>query len=203
LITRRCNRHRAADGAEQRSNNQSKDQNQTKPTGTEQGCGETRRSSSDGPAQNPPTCHTDEQRDYARDRKYGHRRKESRSPLFAGGPRPLREGLAFDHLQYCVQSSFDTSSEIAFAEPRHDDFLDDTVRDGVRQNAFKAVADFNAELSILLGDEEDRAVVESLLTDFPRFGDSNAEIFQRITFETWNSKYRDLMPGFLFESRKA
>jgi hypothetical protein len=123
--------------------------------------------------------------------------------LFAGGPRPLREGLAFDHLQYCVQSSFDTSSEIAFAEPRHDDFLDDTVRDGVRQNAFKAVADFNAELSILLGDEEDRAVVESLLADFPRFGDSNAEIFQRITFETWNSKYRDLMPGFLFESRKA
>ena len=131
------------------------------------------------------------------------RGREPRSPLSAGGPRPLRKGLAFDHLQYGVQSRFDSSREIPCAKPRHDDFLDDTVRDGVRQNSFKAVANFNAELSILLCDEKDRAVVEALLADFPRFGDSNAEIFQRVTFETRNRKYGDLMPGFLLESRQA
>ena len=59
-------------------------------------------------------------------------------------------------------------------EQRRDGLGNDAVRGDVGQHALQAVADLDANLLVVLCDQQQRAVVLALLSDLPRLGDANA-----------------------------
>ena len=60
------------------------------------------------------------------------------------------------------------------AEQRRDRLGDDAPRRRVGQHAFEAVADLDAQLAVVLGDDQQRAVVLALAADLPRLGHADA-----------------------------
>ena len=70
--------------------------------------------------------------------------------------------------------------ELTLLEVRRDRFADDPARRHVGQHALEAVADFDAHALVVLGDEEDRAVVLALLTDLPGLGDAQRVLLDRL-----------------------
>ena len=73
----------------------------------------------------------------------------------------------------------DAGGELALREQRRDGLADDAPRRDVGEHAFEAVADFDAHALVVLGDDEDRAVVLALLADLPRVGDADAVVVDR------------------------
>ncbi len=64
------------------------------------------------------------------------------------------------------------AGKIAAREFRRDDLVDDAPGGDVGQRAFEAVADLDAQLAVVLGDDEqDRAVVDLLAPDLPGLRD--------------------------------
>ena len=98
-----------------------------------------------------------------------------------------------------VNARFDAAGKISFAKARDNHFVDDSTCDRVRQNAFEAVADFDAELAVVLRDYEDGAVVELFLADLPALRDADAEAFDIFALQAWQREHGDLMAGLGFE----
>jgi hypothetical protein len=71
-----------------------------------------------------------------------------------------RQRLAVDHADHPLDALVDAAREVAAPEPRHDDVLDDAVRDRVGHRAFEAVADLDPQRAIVLRDDEHRPVVD-------------------------------------------
>src|SRR5208337_4846437 len=87
-------------------------------------------------------------------------------------PRRRRgQRLAVDHPDDAVYACGNPAGKIPAPEFRRDDFVDDAFGGGVVERAFKAVADFDAKLAVVLGDDEDRTVVDLLAPDLPCFRD--------------------------------
>ena len=84
------------------------------------------------------------------------------------------------------------AGEIAGLEFRRDDFVDDAPRGGVGERAFEAVADLDAQMAVVLGDDEQRAVVDLLAPDLPGFGDADRELLDGLLARRRHDQHRDL-----------
>ena len=84
----------------------------------------------------------------------------------SGSPLPTTPMIAID-------AGVDAGRELVLPEQRRDRLGDDPPRRRVGQHAFESVADLDAQLAVVLGDHEQRAVVLALAADLPRFGDAN------------------------------
>ena len=78
------------------------------------------------------------------------------------------------------------------AEFRRDDLVDDAPRGDVGQRAFQAVADLDAQLAVVLGDHQQRAVVDLLAPDLPGLGDADRELLDRLGLRGRHDQHRDL-----------
>src|SRR5690349_6550403 len=75
--------------------------------------------------------------------------------------------LAFHHAHDAIGPRADAAVEVALLEARHDVVLDDPLSDRVGKDALEAVADFYMELAVVLGDDEEDAVVDALAAELP------------------------------------
>lgn len=90
--------------------------------------------------------------------------------------------------------------EIAGFESGRDLFLDDAIGDGIGDDAFETVSDFNAHFAILDEDEEDEAVVFIFLADAPGAEGLDGEIFEGgVGGEFGKDSHDDLAGGGFFE----
>ena len=62
----------------------------------------------------------------------------------------------------------------------------------VGERAFEAVLHFDAQRAIVLGDDQDRAVVDSLAADLPGFGEPHAELRDVFGLGRRQDQHRDL-----------
>src|SRR5690348_898183 len=87
----------------------------------------------------------------------------------------LRRGqsLAFDRLHQRIDARRDPAVEIAHAEAWRDHFALDSLRDGVGDRAFEAVADFDPQPAVSFRHQEDHAVVDSRAAYLPGVGDAD------------------------------
>src|SRR5205823_2466272 len=86
----------------------------------------------------------------------------------------------------------EAAGEIAGLELRRDVFVDDTLGGSVGQRAFEAIADLDPQAAIVLGDDEQRAVVDLLAADLPGFCDPERELLDRLAVRRRYDQHRDL-----------
>ena len=79
-----------------------------------------------------------------------------------------------------VDAGIDAAVEIAAAKARNDDVFDDAIGDGVRQHAFQTVPDFDAQLAIVLRDQQQRAVVDAFAAELPLLDDAHGILLDRL-----------------------
>ena len=70
----------------------------------------------------------------------------------------------------------DAAGEIAALEFRRDVLVDDALGGDVGQRAFEAIADLDAQMPVVLGDDQQRAVVDLLAADLPGLRDPDREL---------------------------
>ena len=97
----------------------------------------------------------------------------------AGARFAAQRGARADDRDDPVDAGIDPLGELALLEQRRHGLGDDPMRGHVGQHAFEAVADLDAHLPVVLGDQEDRAVVLALVPDLPRVGDADRIRFDR------------------------
>jgi hypothetical protein len=88
----------------------------------------------------------------------------------------LRQLLAIDDPHHLSTPAANAAAEIAGLELWRDVLVDDALGGGVGERAFEAVADLDAQAAIVLGDDEQRAVVDLLAADLPGFRDTQREL---------------------------
>ena len=103
-----------------------------------------------------------------------------------------RQLLAVDDPDHPVDARRDAAGEIAALEFRRDVLVDDALGGGVGQRAFEAVADLDAQAAVVLGDDEQRAVVDLLAADLPGFRDPERELLDRLGVRRRHDQHRDL-----------
>ena len=86
-------------------------------------------------------------------------------------PWQARQRLAVDHPDDPVDTGGNSTGKIPVLEFRRDDLVDDALGGDVVERAFEPVADLDAELAVILGDNEKRAVIDLLAPDLPGLRD--------------------------------
>jgi hypothetical protein len=99
-----------------------------------------------------------------------------------------------DHFLNGVNTGDYSARVILSPETRHDVIPNDAIRNGIGQNTFQTVANFEPKLTVFDGDQQDDAVIETFLADLPVFRDANAETFDVLAIERGNRQNCDLMP---------
>ena len=69
-------------------------------------------------------------------------------------------------------------------------------------DALEAVADLDAQLAVVLGDDEQRAVVLALAADLPRVGDADRVRLDRLGLRRRHDQHRELVAGLLLPRRE-
>ena len=85
-----------------------------------------------------------------------------------------------------------SAGEIAGPEFRRDDLVDDALGGDVGERAFEAVADLDAQLAVVLGDDQQRAVVDLLAPDLPGLRDPDRILLDRLGLGGRHDQHRDL-----------
>ena len=71
-------------------------------------------------------------------------------------------------------------------------FVDDALGGDVGERAFEAVADLDAKLAVVLGDDQQRAVVDLLAPDLPGFRDPDRILLDGLGLRRRHDQHRDL-----------
>ena len=85
-----------------------------------------------------------------------------------------RQWFAVDQFGQGIGRVVNATVEIAGAEFRRDVFADDACAGDIRNRALKAAADFDAHAMVVLGDNQDHAVVGALAPELPCVADADA-----------------------------
>src|SRR5258707_6400855 len=88
--------------------------------------------------------------------------------------------------------------EIAGLEFRRDVFVDNALGGGVGETAFQAVPDFDTQMTIVLGNDKERAVVDLLAPNLPGFRNPDRILLDGFRRSRQHDQHRDLaaFPGF-------
>src|SRR6266404_5054177 len=124
-----------------------------------------------GRAKQPPQYHTQDA-----GQKNGSEQGKARIDIvYPGETRLLRRGhrrrqfLTVDYPDDTIDAGGNAAGKIPAPESRRDYFVDDALGGGVVERAFKTVADLDAKLAVVLGDQQQRTVVDLLAPDLPGF----------------------------------
>src|SRR6185312_11651804 len=111
----------------------------------------------------------------------------------------LRQFLAVDDPDHPVGPGRDATSEIARLELRCDVLVDDALGGGIGQGTFEAIADLDAQAAVVLGDDEQRAVVNLLAADLPGLRDPERVLLDGLAVGRRYDQHRDLAAFSRFE----
>ena len=103
-----------------------------------------------------------------------------------------RQLLAVDHPDHAVDAGGNAAGKIAGLEFRRDVLVDDALGGGVGERALEPVADLDAKVTIVLGNDQQRAVVDLLAPDLPGFGDPDRELLDGFLIGGRHDQHRDL-----------
>jgi hypothetical protein len=96
-----------------------------------------------------------------------------------------------------VEPGLEPVRQPPLAEPRSDHVPDDRRGDGVGQGRLQPVAHLEPHLPVVQEDQEDHAVVEPLLADPPRLGETDGEVLEVLAFERPEDRHDDLVRAAL------
>ncbi|MGY4598431.1 hypothetical protein ACVWXL_006177 [Bradyrhizobium sp. GM22.5] len=106
--------------------------------------------------------------------------------------RGRRQRLAVDDADHAVDARRDAAGEIAAPEFRRDGFIDDAPRRDVGERALEAVTDLDAQMPVVLGHNEDGAVVDLLASDLPGLRDADRELLDGLRVRRRHDQDGDL-----------
>jgi hypothetical protein len=106
-----------------------------------------------------------------------------------------RQLFAVDDTDHAIDTRLDAGTELAGAEGGTDRLVDDAVRGEVGERALETATDLDAHPSILLRDEQDRAVIDALSTGLPGIGDADRILLDLLRLRGRHDEHRD--PGSL------
>ena len=122
-----------------------------------------------------------------------------RAAVAAGLPVVLgrRQRLAFDELHHLVEAGVDAAVEVALAEGGRDGLGNDALRDGIGQHALEAVADLDPQVAIVLGNDQQRAVIhllpiDRLAAELPRVRDPERVLLDVLGLGGRHDQHREL-----------
>ena len=75
---------------------------------------------------------------------------------------------------------------------RNDGLIDDAVGDGVRQRSLETGAHLDTHAPVILGDQQDDAVLDALAPELPCVGDPDAELLDFLGLGRGHDQHRDL-----------
>jgi len=107
-------------------------------------------------------------------------------------PRLWRGQLAVDHGDDAVDACGDSTGKVAAPEFRRNDFIDNAFGGDVVQRTLEPVADFDAKLAVVLGDDKERAVVDLLAPDLPGFRNPDRILLDGLGRRGRHDQHRDL-----------
>src|ERR1700753_2873931 len=97
-----------------------------------------------------------------------------------------RQRFAVDHLDNSIDARPDAAGEINALEFRHDELVDDALAGDIGQRAFEPIADLDAKLVVVLGDQQDRAVIDPLAPDLPGIRAADRILFDGLRVGCWD-----------------
>ena len=103
-----------------------------------------------------------------------------------------RQLLSIDQADHPVDAGRDATGEIAGLEFRRDVLIDDAVGNDIAQHALEPVADLDAQMPVILGDDEQRAIVDLLAPDLPGLGNADRELLDGFLARGRHDQDRDL-----------
>src|SRR5262249_42114463 len=103
-----------------------------------------------------------------------------------------RQRLALYQLHQRVAARRDAAVEIAPLEPRREDVAPRALRHRIRNGALEAAPHLDAQLTVVLRDDEDHAVVDARSPDLPRLGEADRELLYGLRLGGWKDQDRDL-----------
>ena len=135
----------------------------------------------------------------ARMNRNGSSARQAGDVLRGCAARRRRQRFPVDDAHHPVHGGGDPAVEIAAPELRHDVLVDDAVGDRVGQRAFEPVTDFDPDLAVLQGDEEQRAVIDALPAELPGLRDAKRVLLDCLRLGRGNDQHRDLAALRLLE----
>jgi hypothetical protein len=102
------------------------------------------------------------------------------------------QGLAVDHGDHLLDAGLDAAVVVAQLEMRLDGLVQDAVGGRVRQGTLQAVADLDAHASVVLGDDQYRAIVDTLAPELPLVRDTNAVLLDVLRLSGGDDQDGDL-----------
>ena len=100
--------------------------------------------------------------------------------------------FAVDEADEALDPGADAAVEVALLQIGHDDFSDDAIGDGVRDHALETVAYLYAQRPVILGDQQQGAVVDAFSAELPGFRDADAVLLDRFGLRGGDDEHRDL-----------
>src|SRR4029077_2093759 len=127
------------------------------------------------------------------DQEWIERVEMTEQPLAIPMRRPrLGQLLAVDEADHAVDTCGNAAGEIAALESRRDVLVDDALAGDVGDRAFESIADLDAQAAVVLGDDEQRAVIDLLAADLPGLRHPQRKLLDRLTVRGRHDQHRDL-----------
>jgi hypothetical protein len=127
-----------------------------------------------------------EQRGHAQDVIQGHGREPGEIRLRLG------QGFALDEPAQSIHPGLDATGEIALLEARGDGFGDDPLGDGIRNRPLQAIAHLDAQGPVVLGHQQQHAVIHPLAPQLPGFRHPQAELLDGLGLGGGHQQHRQL-----------
>src|SRR5215813_12384662 len=146
-----------------------------------------------------PHDHDEPNQEQQHDQGEGGKILGSAWPLPLGGTPLEILSVARQDLDQIVDSALDPTGHIAGAKPGQDGILDDQAGDRIGQGSFEAIADLDAHLTLVRRNDEQRAVVETFLTDPPVPPEPVAVVGDVVTLQRRQCDHHELGAGLALE----
>ena len=119
------------------------------------------------------------------------------SPSRSRPPGSLPGVGTFDCAEDGLDSAGDAARQISTSKTRHNFLSNNVSGTEICQGAFETIAHFDSNFSFAQGDEQQHAVISTLVAELPGGADPMRERFERFAFERWQNQDGNLIVGFL------
>ena len=113
-----------------------------------------------------------------------------------------RHGFTVDQPDDAVGARIDASLEIPLLERRDDFLLDDALGDRIGNRAFEPVADLDADFPVILGDQQQHAVVHPSASEPPLLEDADCILLDSLGLRRGHQQHCDLAALARFQRRE-
>jgi len=110
-----------------------------------------------------------------------------------------RQLLAIDQGHHLIDSGTDGGVVLTLAQQRHHGVFDDAIGRRVGEHALQTVAVLDAQLVIVLGEDQQRTVIDLLAPELPGVGDADRILLDLFRMRRRHQQHRDLRALARFE----